>query len=143
MGQSVPMEPYEQGDDAVSDFARQSSVFLDRSREYLSAGDLHQASEKGWGAAAWMAKAVAEAQGWQYNRHDEFFTVMRQAQDVSGDARLRNLRRAANELHGYYYTRGRFLRLDDIGQGLDEMALLLDILQPLTELNGSGVDTES
>ena len=143
MGQSVPMEPYEQGDDAVSDFARQSSVFLDRSREYLSAGDLHQASEKGWGAAAWMAKAVAEAQGWQYNRHDEFFTVMRQAQDVSGDARLRNLRRAANELHGYYYARGRFLRSDDIGQGLDEMALLLDILQPLTELNGSGVDTES
>ena len=143
MGQSVPMEPYEQGDNAVSDFARQSSVFLDRSREYLSAGDLHQASEKGWGAAAWMAKAVAEAQGWQYNRHDEFFTVMRQAQDVSADARLRNLRRAANELHGYYYTRGRFLRSDDIGQGLDEMALLLDILQPLTELNGSGVDTES
>ena len=143
MGQSVPMEPYEQGDNAVSDFARQSRVFLDRSREYLSAGDLHQASEKGWGAAAWMAKAVAEAQGWQYNRHDEFFTVMRQAQDVSGDARLRNLRRAANELHGYYYTRGRFLRSDDIGQGLDEVALLLDILQPLTELNGSGVDTES
>ena len=143
MGQSVPMEPYEQGDNAVSDFARQSEVFLDRSREYLSAGDLRQASEKGWGAAAWMAKAVAEAQGWQYNRHDEFFTVMRQAQDVSGAARLRNLRRAANELHGYYYTRGRLLRSDDIGQGLDEVALLLDILQPLTELNGSGVDTES
>ena len=143
MGQSVPMEPYEQGDNAVSDFAPQSRVFLDRSREYLSAGDLRQASEKGWGAAAWMAKAVAEAQGWQYNRHDEFFTVMRQAQDVSGDARLRNLRRAANELHGYYYNRGRFLHSDDIGQGLDEMALLLDILQPLTELNGAGVDTES
>ena len=103
---------------------------LGKGREYLAAGDLHQASEKGWGAAAWMAKAVAEAQGWQYNRHDEFFTVMRQAQDVSGDARLRNLRRAANELHGYYYTRRRFLLSDDIGQGLEEVALLLDILQP-------------
>ena len=143
MSQSVPMEPYEQGDNAVADFARQSREFLDKGREYLAAGDLHQASEKGWGAAAWMAKAVSEAQGWQYNRHDEFFTVMRQAQDVSGDARLRNLRRAANELHGYYYTRRRFLRSDDIGQGLDEVALLLDILQPLTELNGAGADAES
>ena len=142
MSQSVPMEPYEQGDNAVADFARQSREFLGKGREYLAAGDLHQASEKGWGAAAWMAKAVAEAQGWQYNRHDEFFTVMRQAQDVSGDARLRNLRRAANELHGYYYTRRRFQSSDDIGQGLEEVALLLDILQPLTESNGGGADAE-
>ena len=143
MGQSVPMEPYEQGDNAVADYARQSREFLDKGRGYLAAGDLHQASEKGWGAAAWMAKAVAEAQGWQYNRHDEFFTVMRQAQDVSGDVRLRNLRRAANELHGYYYTRKIFLRTDDIGQGLDEVALLLDILQPLTEPDAGGADANS
>ena len=143
MSQSVPMEPYEEGDNAVADFARRSREFLDKGREYLAAGDLHQASEKGWGAAAWMAKSVAEARGWQYNRHDEFFTVMRQAQDVSGDSRLRNLRRAANELHGYYYTRRRFLRSDDIGQGLDEVATLLDILQPLTGLNGVGANVES
>ena len=133
MSQSVPMEPYEQGNSAIADFARQSREFLDKGRQYLAAGDLHQASEKGWGAAAWMARAVAEAQGWQYKRHDEFFTVMRQAQDVSGDDRLRNLRRAANELHGYYYTRRIFLQSDDIVQGLDEVALLLDILQPLTD----------
>lgn len=138
MNQSVPMEPYEQGENAVLDFARQSREFLDKGREYLAAGDLHQASEKGWGAAAWMAKAVAEANGWQYKRHDEFFTVMRQAQDVSGDSRLRNLRRAANELHGFYYTRRIFLQGDDIGQGLDEVELLLDILQPLTEPNSEG-----
>ena len=143
MDQSVPMEPYKQGDNAVADYARQSREFLDKGWEYLAAGDLHQASEKGWGAAAWMAKAAAEARGWQYDRHDEFFTVMRQAQDVSGDARLRNLRRAANELHGYYYTRRRFLRSDDIEQGLDEVALLLDILQPLTETDAGGADANS
>ncbi len=143
MPQSVPMEPFEQSDNAVVDFARQSREFLDKGREYLAAGDLHQASGKGWGAAAWMAKAVAEAQGWQYKRHDEFFTVMRQAQDVSGDDRLRNLRRAANELHGYYYTRRIFLRSDDIGQGLDEVALLLDILQPLTESDTGVADASS
>ena len=120
MSQSVPMEPYEHGEEAVANFARQSREFLGKGKEYLAAGDLHQASEKGWGAAAWMAKAVAEAQGWQYKRHDEFFTVMRRAQEVSGDPRLRNLRRAANELHGFFYPRRIFLQPDDIGQGLDE-----------------------
>ena len=148
MSQSVPMEPFEPGEnnpgeEAVADFARQSREFLAKGKEYLAAGDLHQASEKGWGAAAWMAKAVAEARGWQYKRHDEFFTVMRQAQDLSGDSRLRNLRRAANELHGYYYTRRIFLHSDDIGQGLDEVAFLLDILQPLTEPDAGGASADS
>ena len=127
------MEPYEQGDAAVADYRQQAQDFLVKSREYLANGDLHQAAEKGWGAAAWMAKAVAERQGWKYSRHDEFFTVMYQAQDLTGDIRLENLRRVANELHGFYYTRKIFLRPDVIGRGLDDVELLLDVLMPLTQ----------
>ena len=128
-----PMEPYEQDGGAVADYRQQSREFLARAWAYLSDGDLHQASEKGWGAAAWMAKAVAESQGWKYSRHDEFFTVMYQAQDLTGDFRLENLRRVANELHGFYYTRKIFLRSDVIDRGLNDVELLLDVLQPLTE----------
>ena len=133
MTQTPLSEPYDQGNAAVDDYRRQSREFLAKARTYLADDDLHQAAEKGWGSAAWMAKAVAEAQGWQYRKHDEFFTVMRQAQDLSGDARLRSLRAIANELHGFFYTRKMFLRADDIGQGLNEVKVLLDILQPLTE----------
>ena len=133
MAQTSPMEPFDQDGNAVADYRRQSREFLAKGREHLAAGDWHQAAEKGWGAAAWTAKAVADAQGWEYRKHDQYYTVMRQAQEMSGDARLRNLRRAADELHGYFYTRKRFLDPDDIGQGLDEMELLLDILEPLTE----------
>ena len=133
MSQSVPMEPYENGDTAVADYRQQSREFLARGRGYLAIGDLHQAAEKGWGAAAWMAKAVAEAMGWNYSRHDEFFTVMYQAQDFTGELRLENLRRVANELHGFFYTRKLFLRPDVIGRNLDQVEQLLDILQPLTE----------
>ena len=133
MDDSAPMEPYEQGEDSVGDYRQQSRQFLGRARDYLAEGDLHQASEKGWGAAAWMAKAVAETQGWKYGRHDQFFTVMYQAQDITGDARLENLRRVANELHGFYYTRKIFLRSDVIERGINDVELLLDILQPLTE----------
>ena len=133
MSQSVPMEPYEQGDEAIADYRKQSCAFLAKGREYLANGDLHQAAEKGWGAAAWMAKAAAEAQGWKYSRHDEFFTVMYEAQDLSGDVRLRNLGAVANTMHGYYYTRKRFLRSEIIDANLDDIEVLLDILQPLTE----------
>ena len=60
MAQTSPMEPFDQ--DTVGDYRQQSREFLTKGRTYLADGDLHQAAEKGWGAAAWMAKAVAEAQ---------------------------------------------------------------------------------
>ena len=133
MSQSVPMEPYENGNPVVTDYREQSREFLARARTYLATGDLHQASEKGWGAAAWMAKAVAETHGWKYSGDDEFFTVMYQAQDLAADSPLENLRRVANELHGFFYTRKIFLRPDVISRNLDRVEILLDILQPLTE----------
>ena len=129
MTRMSPIEPF---DDAVGDYRRQAREFLTKSRQCLADGDLHQASEKGWGAAAWMAKAVAEAQGWPYSRHDEFADVINRARLRSGDDRLRAFRRTANELHGYFYTRKRFLDAADIGEGLDEIATMLDILEPLT-----------
>ena len=128
-----PPEPFEQDIGAVADYRRQSRLFLGKAREYLAEGDLHQAAEKGWGAAAWMAKAVAEAQGWSYRKHDEFFSVMYQSEDLLGDHRIAGLRSAANELHGFFYTHETLLRPGVISQGLDNVELLLDILQPLTE----------
>ncbi len=128
-----PMEPYEQNDNAADDYHRQSRLFLVRAREYLAVDDLHQAAEKGWGAAAWMAKAVAEAQGWHYGKHDEFFTVMYRVETLSDDPRLPGLWHVANTLHGFFYTRKMFLRTDAISQGLDQIETVLDILEPLTE----------
>ena len=133
MTQSFPIEPFDGPAEAISDYRQQAREFLVKSHQYLADDDLHQAAEKGWGAAAWMAKAVAEAQGWQYKRHEEFADVINRSLRLSGDARLRQLRAEANELHGYFYTRKRFLIPDDIGEGLDRMGILLDILEPLTE----------
>ena len=133
MAQTSPMEPYGNGNVIVADYREQSREFLLKGREYLENGDLHQAAEKGWGAAAWMAKAAAQARGWEYTKHDEFFAVMYQAQDLTGDDRLRSLTAVANTLHGFFYTRKRFLRPEIIGESLNDVEVLLDILQPLTE----------
>lgn len=99
------------------------------------AGDSHQASEKGWGAAAHMAKAVATAQGWQYDRHPDFSRVMNQAVLLTGNDRLSDLRGRANDLHGNYYERKRFLNAEIIGRDLESMAELVELLAPLTAAN--------
>ena len=62
--------------EAAGDYELQAWDFLSKSREYLAAGDLHQASEKGWVAAAHMAKAVAAAHGWEYTMHRDFSRVI-------------------------------------------------------------------
>ena len=126
-------QPYEQPDAVVEDYRQQARYFLSKSRQYLAEDDLHQASEKGWGAAAWMAKAVAERQGWQYRRHDEFFDVMYQAEQATGQREIGELKDIANTLHGYFYMRKMFLHTDDISRRLDRMEVLLDLLEPLTD----------
>ncbi len=116
---------------AVADYEVQAHDFLRRGREYLAAGHLHQASEKGWGAAAHMAKAVAVAQGWNYDTHADFSLVLNRATDAIGDDRLRGLRGIANDLHSNYYRRKRHLDAAMIGRDLESMAQLLELLGPL------------
>lgn len=118
---------------ATGDYRQQARKFLAKSREYLAEGDLHQASEKGWGAAAWMAKAVATAQGWEYSRHDQFSVVLNNARLLTADDRLRGLRSIANDLHGNYYKREFLLSADAVELDLNSTAELLDLLEPLTE----------
>ena len=133
MPQMSPMQPYDEFIETIEDYRLQSREFLAKSRTYLADDDLHQASEKGWGAAAWMAKAVATAQEWQYDKHEHFGEVLYQAGKLTGDDRLRTFRAIANDLHGNFYQRKRFLHADAIAASLDEVATLLDLLEPLTE----------
>ena len=133
MPQMSPMQPYDEFIETIEDYRLQSREFLAKSRTYLADDDLHQASEKGWGAAAWMAKAVATAQGWQYDKHEHFGEVLYLAGQQTGERRLNDLRKTANDLHGNFYQRKRFLHADVIADSLDEVATLLDLLEPLTE----------
>ena len=121
----------------ITDYESQAREFLTKSREYLAQGDLHQASEKGWGAAAHMAKAVAVAQGWSYDSHADFSEVLYQARQLTGNSGLAGLRGIANDLHLNYYKRKRHLNADSIGEDIDRIAELLDILHPLTGLDSS------
>ena len=123
--------------ETINDYRQQAREFLAKSRQYLADDDLHQASEKGWGAAAWMAKAVAEARGWEYETHEQFNVVLNNARMATDNDRLIPLRGVANDLHRNFYVRKRFLNAEDISMGLGYIVELLDILEPLTEPQAS------
>lgn len=126
-----PAEP--NGPGAVEDYRQQARRFQVKSREYLAEDELHQASERGWGTAAWMAKAVALAYGWEYEKHDQFYVVLDRVRALTGNNRFFELRDTASGLHRNFYTRRRFLDAESIGLGLDRMDELLELLEPLLE----------
>ena len=134
MGNAMSTPDFEE----VADHAAKAREFLTRGREYLAVGDLHQASEKGWGAAAHMTKAVAVAQGWEYTNHSHFSNVLNEARRLTGNARLLDLRSRANELHVNYYKRDILLEADVIGEDIDSVAELLTLLFPLIGLESGG-----
>ena len=135
-----PMEPFEEQLEAVEDYRQQARDFLARSWSYLENNDLHQASEKGWAAGAWMAKAVAEAHGWSYNQHGQFFQVIRRCQELSGDARVRAFSSSANSLHTFFYTRKKLLDRETVEENLSDVAALLDILEQLADMGAEAAD---
>ena len=134
------MEPFDELREAVGDYRQQAREFLARSWAYLEENDLHQASEKGWAAGAWMAKAVAEANGWQYSSHGQFFQVMRRCEELAGDTQLRQFAASANTLHTFFYTRKRLLAPETIGEHLADMETMLDILEPLAAVDAEAAN---
>ena len=120
--------------DEIRSYEAQAREFLARGRNFPAVGDLHQASEKGWGAAAHMAKAVAIAQGWRYARHSHYHRVMNQAGRLTGNTRLSFLHGRAEVLHANYYELKEDLDAALISNDLESIAELLEILHPLTGL---------
>jgi hypothetical protein len=80
-----------------------AQAFLSKARAYLAEGDLLQASEKGWGAAAQTAKASAERRGWRHQSHGDLFQNVERLAAESRDDELLSLFHVANSLHQNFY----------------------------------------
>lgn len=97
---------------------------------YLAEGDLCQAGEKGWGAVAQLAKAVATHRGWAHFGHEEIRDVIRQIADESpNEPEIRRALLQAESLHGNFYE----IHLDHRGTelGLEDAAFLMQVLWDL------------
>ena len=89
---------------------QQARTYQERSREYLSkafqeldAGDLTQASEKGWGAAAQMVKAVADERGQRHSQHRDVLGMAQALARETGNRDMQIEFALARELHSNFY----------------------------------------
>ena len=102
---------------------------LAQGRRELAEGDTRQASEKGWGAAAQMVKAVAERRGWAHQSHAALYRVVGRLADETGDEEIRRLFDVAGNLHVNFYENWNTAR--NVTAGLNDVERLLDRLEPL------------
>ena len=122
---------------AVTEHIELAKNFLGRSRTYLENGDLHQASEKGWGAASHIIKAVAAANNWDYESHDAFETVVVNARQKYRQPSLLRMAHAAEALHRNYYRRAQFLNADVIEEEIKEVETMVTVLRPFIDRSPS------
>ena len=84
-------------------YQQASQRFLAQAKEELAAGDLQQASEKGWGAAAQMLKAIAEQRSWEHGKHRHLSRAASRLRAETGDRDVYRFFSVANDLHGNFY----------------------------------------
>lgn len=97
--------------------------------EELAAGDVRRASEKGWGAAAQMVKAVAACRGWRHDNHAALFAVVDRLVAETGNDGLGRRFHVANSLHQNFHE--NWQSANSVATGLAEMRRLIDELEPL------------
>ncbi len=80
-----------------------SAEHLDHAQGFLAEGDLKQASEKAWGAAALLVKAAAEERGWRHEGHRDLWRALHRLADETEDEEMRRQFGLAGALHTNYY----------------------------------------
>ena len=88
---------------AAQHYSDLSAEYLRKAHAHLAEGDLTQASEKGWGAAAVGVKAVAEARGVNHSTHRQIRQAIQMLAKERGDDEIRSCFGHANDLHINFY----------------------------------------
>ena len=116
-----------------ADHAQISVEFVRHSRAYLSNGELLQASEKGWGAAAHAAKLFANARALEYTRHEHFRDVISELQIETGNPGIFRWQQSANLLHRNFYDDA--MTAPQIADHLDNVASLVNLIRQAVGLS--------
>ena len=105
---------------------RTSYRFVEQAQEEFEQGDVLQASEKAWGAAARAVKAAAEQRGWAHNSHRDLFDIVTKVARETKDQDLKTHFRAANTLHQNFYEGSQ--NDEFVQDGLQEVVVLVNKL---------------
>ena len=76
---------------------------MEKAEDYLHQGDLKQASEKSWGAAACALKSIADQRGWQHQSHSLLNDISSQVADELSRPDLHEMFAVPRSLHQNFY----------------------------------------
>ena len=112
-------------------YAAASYELIGKARDYRDQGDLRQASEKGWGAAAQLVKAVAEnwrEYGVTHGRHQDLRALVAGLTTANRESDLFLTFQAAQDLHENFYENN----VSDfvVGLSLEQTAHFIDLMTP-------------
>ena len=113
----------------VQTYRAASRELLEQARDELAKGDHRQASEKAWGAAAQIVKAVAQHRGWPHNAYPLLRQTVSSLVAETGDEELETLFQTASWLHVNYYE--NWSPPEEVQRSIPRIARLLDKLDPL------------
>ena len=116
------MEP-----ESSENYAAMSQRYMEQADEEFLKGDLGQASNKAWGAAALALKSIDERRGWNHNKHGLLYDISGQMADELGRPDIRRLFRSANAMHQNYYE--DWMASDEVRDGIDGAKTYLRALE--------------
>ena len=116
---------------ATNGYLNASHHLLDQARSEFDSGDLRQASEKGWGAAAQIVKAVAEQRGWEHSTHRLLFKIVNDLAEETGDNELVGEFGFAHNLHVNFYE--NWFSSQFVGLYLDHVQHFIRSLESLSK----------
>ena len=102
-------------------------MFLSQAWDELDKKDLCQASEKGWGAAAQMVKAVASARGWRHESHRQLLLSVKMLARENSEVELWMPFGGAQMLHANFYD--DFMDAEDVLAHLQRASSFVETLK--------------
>ena len=118
--------------EAAEAFWEAAEALLDQAEEELRAGDLRQASEKIWGAAALAVKALAlERDGRRLTGHRELWRYVADLSRRLGDGQLRRLWQVASSMHASFYE--GWATAEYVEDALDDVRAFVERLRGLRQ----------
>ena len=113
----------------VEGYRSTSSRLYDQAMHELDDGDLIQASEKLWGAAAQALKCIAESRGWKHDSHGQLYNILAAIREETNDPDIRRHFDAAAVLHTNFYE--NWLDETGIRERANEVRLFIEKIDRL------------
>ena len=114
----------------------QGKTFLSQAFKELGDGDLHQASEKGWGAAAQMVKAVAVERGWEHSRHRQLRIAVTKLAEETESLEIARWFALSEALYANFYE--GWLDVATLKDYLDNVSILVRQLEGVLDAANAG-----